>query len=151
VGCLAPPNGASGAPGNLASSAHLSRTLTPKAPSGHTGPRPTWPRTLGPAAFEGTALRCLGVGPNNSVAPSSTVALETVCVPLPLYHRQMAHVKGLCEPRAVNRELRSLMKRHCVRRSAQRASQAASYFSIVLKETLKPSSECGQASRHGAS
>jgi hypothetical protein len=52
---------------------------------------------------------------------------------------------------SVNRELRSLMKRHCVRRSAQRASQAASYFSIVLKETLKPSSECGQASRHGAS
>lgn len=149
MGCLASPNGASGAPGNLASSAHLSRTLTPKAPSGHNGPRPTWPRTLGPAAFEGTALRCLGL--NNSVAPSSTVALEAVCLrapaALPRSIRRMAHVKGLCEPPAVlfdEAALRTTL-------SAARASQAASYFSIVFKETLKPSFECGQASRHGAS
>ena len=67
---------------------------------------------FGPAAFEGTALRCLGL--NNSVAPSSTVALETVCVPLPLYHAPSGgwHMSK----DSVNRQLRSLMKRHCVRR-----------------------------------
>jgi hypothetical protein len=59
----------------------------------------------------------------------------------------MAHVKGFCEPPAAffdEAALRTTL-------SAARASQAASYFSIVFKETLKPSSECGQASRHGAS
>ena len=88
---------------------------------------------------------------NNSVAPSSTVALETVCLrapaALPRSIRRMAHVKGLCEPPAVLFDEAALRTTP----SAARASQAASYFSIVFKETLKPSSECGQAFRHGAS
>ena len=148
MGCLASPNGASGAPGNLASSAHLLRTLTPKAPSGHNGPRPTWPRTLGPAAFEGTALPW-SYSQQQRGAVIHRRARDCLRAPaaLPRSIRRMAHVKGLCEPPAVlfdEAALRTTL-------SAARASQAASYFSIVFKETLKPSSECGQAFRHGAS